>query len=413
MDLSAPKRPLDYGWVIVAVSFVTLLLVLGFRYAFGVFYAAILADTGWQRAETSAIFSVAMVVYAFTSILSGALFDWLGPRRLFPLGTAILVLGMALCGTITHLWEFYLYYGVLVGVGFTLLGFVPHMANLSRWFSQKRGAASAAVLSGIGVGSLVLSVLAERLLELLGWRRTFWVLGGLIALVVAPLTLLFQREAPAAPQGDGADHQSVAGPSLATALRTPAFWMLLGQVSMVGIVNMTMVVHQTRLVVDLGYSLGLAAGLFGLTGLMRSVGGLLWGPLSDRIGRRPCIAAVTGLGIGAMVLLLIARSAPTLPLLVAFVLCYGIGFAGQTPIYVSTVAEHFAGRHAGKIFGLLDQGFGLGSALGPYLAGWLFDRTGSYSPAIAAMMACMLVSGALLWHAGGARVAPAHGRAAP
>ena len=101
------------------------MLVMGIRFSFGVFYASMLAEMGWSRAATAGIFSVSMVAYAVVALAVGAVFDWLGPRRMFPLVALLLGAGLFLCSRITTLWQFYLYYGVIVGTGFTALGFIP------------------------------------------------------------------------------------------------------------------------------------------------------------------------------------------------------------------------------------------------------------------------------------------------
>ena len=397
-----------YGWVIVAVVFITLFLVLGFRFSFGVFYVAILDDTGWQRGETAAIFSTAMITYALTSLLSGALFDWFGPRVLFPAGALVLGVGLLLCGTIQRIWEFYLYYGVVVGVAFSMLGFIPHMAFVPRWFVKRRGLATAIALSGVGLGSLGMAVFSEKMIEWLGWRTTLWVIGVIAMVVLIPLTAIFHRKSPAAmglfPDGlpghpQGGNDGAPTGLNILAAFRHPAFWLLFLVVTMVGVGNMTLVVHQTRLLVDMGHSLTLAATLFGMTGLMRSVGGLIWGPLSDRIGRGPCIAMITLCGGIGISLLLYAQQTPNLWPVFGFVLFWGIGFYGMTPIYVTTVASHFQGKHLGKIIGFLDQGFGIGSAAGPFLAGLAFDRFGTYEPALWGLLGVVAISGLGLWAA--------------
>jgi MFS family permease len=158
-----------------------------------------------------------------------------------------------------------------------------------------------------------------------------------------------------------------------------------------------MAVHQTRLLVDMGYSLQLAAMLFGLTGLFRSVGGFIWGPLSDRYGSRIIVllgGAMGSLGVGA---LLMVHDATSLTTLVVFVVLFGIGFGGISPVYASIVSQLFPGRSLGKIFGLLDVGYGAGSAGGPFLAGWVYDRFASYDIALYALVVAAGGSGLFLF----------------
>jgi MFS family permease len=167
------KTGIFYGWVVVLVSFVTLTLVMGSRFTFGVFYPSILRDTGWGRADTAGIFSLSMLVYALAALGVGAAFDRLGPRRLFPLAALLLGAGYFLCSRIATLWQFYVYYGVIVGIGHTALGFIPHVSLIARWFVRRRGLASSLALSGMGVGSLILAPLGEYLIAQYGWRHSY------------------------------------------------------------------------------------------------------------------------------------------------------------------------------------------------------------------------------------------------
>ena len=194
-----------YGWVIVIVSFISLILVMGTRFSFGVFYISILEETGWSRAATAGIFSVSMLTYAAVSLGVGAAFDRLGPRRMFPLAALLLVIGFALSSRITTLWQFYLFYGVVVGAGFAALGFVSHVSLISRWFVRKRGLANSLALSGQGVGTLILAPLGAYLIAQFGWRQSYLMYALLIGLLI-PVMLIWHRDSPESlglqPDGD-------------------------------------------------------------------------------------------------------------------------------------------------------------------------------------------------------------------
>jgi MFS family permease len=158
------------------------------------------------------------------------------------------------------------------------------------------------------------------------------------------------------------------------------------------------VVHQTRLLVDIGYTLQLASLIFGMLGVMRAVGGLIWGPLSDRIGRAPCCFIICSISIVGLALLWLTSRVPPesfalrIALLSGYLLTFGIGYNGMSPVYASAVSDKFAGKNLGTILGLLDLGYGLGAALGPWWAGWIFDRYGSYSSVILGLALGVLVT---------------------
>src|SRR5688572_4251276 len=246
--------------------FVTLFVSLGFRFAFGVFYSAILDETGWLRAETAGIVSASMIVYAATAALSGYLFDRFGARVVFPAGAFCMGAGLMLSSASETLAGLTVAYGLLVGFSYAALGFIPHMAIVPRWFAGRRGLASAASLSGVGLGSLAVAALSAELIVHIGWRETMWWFGVASMVVLIPINILFHRHSAEhvglAPDGPSARPAATkasfqAGATIGNAIRTPAFWLLALAVTMTGLCNMIVVVHQTRLLVDIGYSLPL------------------------------------------------------------------------------------------------------------------------------------------------------------
>ncbi len=411
------RRGIYYGWVIVAVMFVTLFVSLGFRFAFGVYYSAILDETGWSRADTAGVVSAAMIVYACTAALSGYLFDRLGARVLFTIGALCMGSGLMLCSTVNSLAGLTAAYGILLGLSYAALGFIPHMAIVPRWFARRRGLAAALSLAGVGLGSLGIATLSAELIVRLGWRETMWWFGLAAMVVLIPINLLFHRHSaeqegleadgptPAAGAPPAAKAPASTGATVMEALRTRAFWLLALAVTMTGLCNMILVVHQTRMLVDIGYSLPLASLIFGLLGAMRAGGGLIWGPLSDRIGRSACVVIICGISLIGLLLLWLTTLVPAeaaalrIALLAGYLLTYGLGFNGISPVYASAVSDRFAGRNLGTILGLLDLGFGLGSALGPWWAGWMFDHYGSYGGVILGVAFCVVVTGFGLWAA--------------
>jgi MFS family permease len=258
------------------------------------------------------------------------------------------------------------------------------------------------------------ATLSAELIVRIGWRETMWWFGLAAMLVLIPLNLLFHRHS-AEHIGlipDGPSDQPIArsvpvkaSTSVGEALLTPVFWLLALAVTMTGLCNMILVVHQTRMLVDMGFSLPLASLLFGILGAMRAAGGLIWGPLSDRIGRAACVVIICSISLVGLALLWLTSLVPAeafalrIALLAGYLLTFGIGFNGISPVYASAVSDRFAGKNLGTILGLLDLGFGLGSALGPWWAGWMFDHYGSYGGVILGVVLGVVISGVGLWAA--------------
>jgi len=389
-----------YGWVIVAVSFITLFVALGTRISFGVFYVAILADYGWGRGETAGAFSLAMVVHASFALVTGALIDRFSPRRLFPLGAILLVIGLVAASRITAIWHLYFCFGVVVAMGINSIGFGPHMAIIPRWFVRKRGLASGLALSGIGIGALAIVPLMEFIIELMGWRSAFLILAGIVLCLVFPATSIFQRGSPSevGQHPDGVDpgasdigatqeKQEAKGTpvcntlqnwTFGAALRTRAFWWIGLVVFSHGFCANMLLVHQAVHVIDSGFSKMLAASLLGLVGLLTSAGGILFGFLSDRVGRELSYTLGSSAALLGILFLILVQDASSVWMLYAFVILYGLGQGGLGPIYSSSMADLFAGPSLGRIMATMSIEYGLGGALGASMAGYFYDWTGSY-----------------------------------
>jgi len=191
------KPQVCYGWIIVAIGFFTMMLIMGSFFSSGVLFAAIVGETGWSRATVSLPFSIALIVYAATAWLAGRLFDRYGPRRLFPLGALCLGLGLIATAQVHTPWQLCLSWGLLVAQGFNLAGIAPHLAHVALWFTRYRGVASGLMLSGASVGGLVLVPGAQYLVDHYGWRPAYTILGAVVMLCLIPLNAAGQLHRPA------------------------------------------------------------------------------------------------------------------------------------------------------------------------------------------------------------------------
>jgi MFS family permease len=400
------RRRFYYGWVVVAVSFLTLFMALGIRYSYGVFFVAIVREYGWSRGATAGAFSMAMISHALFAPVTGTLIDRYGPRRLFPLGAIFLTLGLVAASRISSLWHLYLFFGVIIASGINTLSYSPHMSIIPKWFVRKRGLASGFVLSGIGMGTMTLAPLCESVIESMGWRAAFLVLAALVLFLIFPITALFHRRSPQdvgqcpedfegpdpSHRGSFAEEAIPSGktPKLWTmneALRTRAFWHTAAVAFSNGFFINLLLVHQVAHVVDAGFSEMVSASALGLVGLIGSAGGIFGGFLSDRLGREKSYTLGSASALSGIFLLLLIRDTTAPWMLYGFVLLYGAGYGFVLPVAASTIGDLFPGNSLGRILAIQSVGFGLGGALGPYLGGVLHDLTGNYVvPLLLAML---------------------------
>ncbi len=413
------KSSLYYGWVIVAIGFTAMAVAYGVRNSFCVFYVAILKEFGWSRAGTAGIFSINIIVYGVSSPFAGSLVDRFGPRKVLSVGAILLALGTALCSQAGALYHFYLLFGIITSIGTSLIGFPANAAVLSNWFIRKRGAAFGIFTAGFGVSFLVVP-LVQYFIVAFGWRIAFVILGVLMPVILLPLVILFSRHRPEdmglLPDGTipgsqneisssqwkidmyAVDPQSVNTQwTLGKAIKTTHLWILfLISFFVFGISENLMVTHQAAFFVDVGYSGILAASMVAFYGIICAVGNL-GGFFSDIIGREKnftlgCSVAV----LGTLILFLIkSPSSPWMPYLYAGLFGFGMGITG--PTLTAAIADIFHGKHFGSINGFVLLGFGTGGILGPWLGGYIFDRTHSYNYAFLMTILALITASSLIW----------------
>lgn len=426
----ARHLPFYYGWVVIAVGFLTMAVGVNSRTAFSLLFPAMLSEFGWERGATAATFSIGFMIYTLGAPVLGVLMDRWGPRVILPVGALCMSIGMALTTQIHAIWQLYLTQGVLMIGGSLTLSYTGHALFLPHWFVRLRGLAIGIAFAGVGAGSIVLFPWLQHLVSSLGWRTACWTLGGLLLVTLVPLNALLQRRHPAdlglLPDGDTAPHDptrpmaqasNVVDPAwvavdwtLARALRTTRFWWVALAFFCALFAWYAVQVHQTRYLLDIGFSADVAAYALGFVGLTGVVGQIALGHLSDRIGRE-WVWSISCLGYAACYsLLLVMQSAPEPLLLYLMVAAQGgLGYA-LASVFGAIPAELFQGRQYGAIFGSLGLGSGAGAALGPWLTGLLYDRTGTYAPAFGLALGLSLVSLVAVWRAAPRKVRAVAGR---
>jgi len=163
---------------------------------FSVFLVALVEEFGWAAGETSGAQSLAMIVYIVAAPIAGGLVDRFGPRRVIVPGILLFAAGVALSGSIHRLLDFYLYFGLMAGVGVTFVSISTYTAIIPHWFNKRRGMASGIASSGIGLGVVVFVPFSQALISAWGWRVSFLILGILTAVILVPINGLLLRHRP-------------------------------------------------------------------------------------------------------------------------------------------------------------------------------------------------------------------------
>jgi MFS family permease len=379
-------------------TFVTLGLAYGVWYAYSVFLVALASEFHWSRSLVAGAFAAFALVHGLSSPPLGWLADRLGPRRVFIGGGSVLALALIIDGAITRPLHLYLAFGLLTSIGVTASALVPSVVLIRGWFPRRFGTALGIASAGIGVGIFAVVPFCQAMIDAVGWRWAFRLLGIIIAVWTIPAALTLVRDPPAArPDAEAAASASSATPTLTTALAFGSFWLLAVAQFCGNFVCQMLLVHQVAFLVDQGIPAMVAASAAGLVGLSSVFAKVGSGWAADVLGRRRTFTTgmiVVLLSVG--LLTVVARS-PHSPLVYVYGLLMGIGYAATVPIMPTVISDVFGGARFGSIFGSLHLANALGGAVGAWLAGTVFDATRSYRisfmvAAVAALVAIAAVS---------------------
>ena len=378
------KPKFFYGYVVVAATFLIMVVMWGTSYSFGIFFKPLIEDFGWTRTMTSGAFSLSLVFLCLFSVVAGKLTDTFGPRIVVTVSGFFVGLGYLLMSQVTTIWQLYLFYGVIIGIGMST-AFVPLVSTVARWFVKRRGMMTGIAASGLGVGTLVMPPVANWLITINGWRTSYIVVGT-IALVLITLAAQFLRRDPRQigqlPYGE--DELPVRGDigalglSLQEAMHTRQFWFLGVAVLCFTLGLGTLLVHIVPHAVGLGFSSASAAIILAVIGGAGTGGRVIMGSACDRVGNKLALIICFILLSVSLFLLLPAKE------LWMFYLCaaiFGFGYGGISAVVSPTIAELFRLSSHGAIFGVINIFGEGGSAIGSVVAGYIFDATGKYQTA--------------------------------
>jgi MFS family permease len=403
--LPQPRRALSLG-----VIALTLALAYGVWYSYSVVLVALLHEYGWSRSVLAGAFSVFTLVHGAVNPVVGALCDRLRPMRLMAAGGVALGLALWADSYISAPWHLYLGFGVFTAIAVAAAGWVPALVQVQRDFQDKLGLALGIVSSGVGVGMLLVVPLTQLLIDAYGWRTAFRVLAAICVLWIVPSSLFLHLRSPVrrpAPEPTAVTQKSLPDVTLAQATRGSPFWLMLAAFFFGNICSQTLHVHQVAYLVDQGVSALVAASVVGVVGFASIVGKTGGGWLSDRVEREVVYVAGIVVMLAAVAALAAIGQAPARWAIYGYAVLLGLGYSVTASLIPAMVSDRFSGPHFGAIVGAGLMGSAAGSALGPWIAGYLFDRTGSYAIAFAIAAASAVAAGAAGWRARMPRVRPA------
>jgi MFS family permease len=393
-----------YGWWIALAAFLNLFFAVGILYyGFPVFYPALVSELGFTRAQTTQGFFLGFIfVGLLFGLVAGALIDRTGPRQVIRWGIGFLGLSLVLIGRMSCLWQYYLLCVVEV-VGYTLAGPIPNQVLISRWFQAKRGRVMGYAYLGLGMGGVISAPLINTLINRVGWRGAFEILGVAILVILFPVAQWVTRSTPdelalnpdglspvAAPAQTGAE-QDV---GVRRAVRTLNFWLILtGCTLVIGAIG-TVIQHLILFLRDQGYSGGYASRVMSALLMASLIGRVIAGYCADCFCKKNVMALSYLLMALCIPLLFLARR-PTA--VWGFAVLFGLAMGADYMLIPLVTAECFGISGLGKLLALIIMGYSVGQWMGPVLAGRIFDATRSYDAAWAMMTVAGVLGAATIY----------------
>jgi sugar phosphate permease len=385
-------RQFFYGWVVVAVTVVTLIVSAGVRSAPGVFIVPLQDDMGWSRTAISFAVSLGLLLFGLAGPFSGWLMDRFGPRRVMLAGLVLVALSTGVSAMMTQLWQLNLFWGILSGIGTGVVGSVLGATVANRWFIARRGLVLGIFGAATSAGQLVFIPLLMWMVVNVGWRGSSWMLAIAGLALLLPVLLLMRDDpaqmglhpygaagtAPAQPSAIAAK----TGEVMLRALRTPEFWLLSGTFFICGVTSNGLIgTHLIAYALDCGIPEVTAASVLALMGTMNFIGTIGSGWLTDRYDPRKLLACYYGFRGLSLFLLPFVQDPFGLSI---FAIVFGLDYIATVPPTVALVADTFGRKNVGVIFGWVFCAHQFGAALAAWLGGVARDFTGDYGLAFLA-----------------------------
>jgi MFS family permease len=372
-----------YGYNIVAVGFIIQAVGVGAMFTYGVFFKEFQAEFGWSRAAISGASSLAFLMMGLVGVIAGKMNDRIGPRIIIVASGISMGAGYLLMSRLQALWQLYLLYGVLVGIGFSTHDVIT-LSTVARWFVRRRGMMSGIVKVGTGSGQFLVPFAATLLIAAYGWRNSYLIIGVVALVVFVTVAQVLSRDPQSIgllPDGDckrsGDDgsecwQESV---TLGAAARNGQFWVICVAEFAIFFCLMTIIVHIVPHAMDLELAAPTAVGVLSTIGGVSMLGRIAIGTANDKIGGKRSLVICFILLLCGLAWLHVATEAWMLFL---FAVIYGFAHGGFFTVISPTIAEFFGTASHGVLFGTVLASGTLGGAAGPVLAGRTFDVTGSY-----------------------------------
>ncbi|MBN9585691.1 MAG: MFS transporter [Afipia sp.] len=403
-------RDIHYGWVMVAVTFLTSLISSASVGAPGVFILPLEKEFGWSTTQISSALSIRLLLFGLMAPFAAAMMARFGLRNVVVSALSIIMAGLVASLTMTQAWHLIALWGFVVGFGTGMTAMVLGATVATRWFVARRGLVVGILSASVATGQLIFLPILAYLTDAFGWRMAMGLMCVMLAFA-AMAVLLLMRDRPSdlglrpfgddgtAPAPTAPPAASIVATALATlrdAARTRVFWILFGTFFICGAsTNGLVQTHLIPMCADFGIPATTSATLLAAMGIFDFIGTILSGWLSDRYDNRWLLFWYYGLR--GLSLLFLPFTDFTFYGLSIFAMFYGLDWIATVPPTVKLTAKHFGPERAAMVFGWIFVGHQIGSATAAFGAGLTRTLLESYLPAFfAAGVLCIIAAAAIL-----------------
>ena len=378
-----------YGWTITGVVFINLAMAYGAQYSFGVLFPFLLEEFNWTRQSLAGAFSLYAFLYSFLGVFLGRWADRHGPRVVLMGGSLCLGMGIGLISQVKAPWQLYLFYGFLASWGMSA-AYMTSNPTIVKWFIERRGMALGIAQSGQGIGITFIPPITGALISAFGWRPACIVLGAAVFVVLFTTSFFligYPEKVGLLPDGRGTQPLKRAGTrkedtftdevswSAAQAIHTKSFWVLTVLFFFTWLFIFLPLVHLVIFALDLGLSRKSAFLALGFLGGSSTIGRLIMGTVSDRIGRKRTLGMNLFLQALSWFWIMGTQSAWMLFL---FAIIFGFSYGGVAAVFPAIVGDYFGRLKVASVIGAIFTIGGVSAAFGPLVGGYIYELTQSY-----------------------------------
>ncbi|MDZ4729700.1 MAG: MFS transporter [Xanthomonadales bacterium] len=389
----------QYRYCLAATCFGIQAVGVGTHISFGVFFSPLMNEFGWSRATISGAASVAILCMGIMGIFVGRMNDRIGPKVMMTVTGLIFGAGLFLMSRLEEVWQLYVFYGVIIGTGLSSVDVIA-LSTIVRWFGRRRGLMTGIVKIGTDVGTFTIPIMVSLLITAFGWRQAYAIVAVAVSLTLIFIAQVLRRD----PSQLKSSHASGLkrktenssstneGLSAHEAVRTGRFWIICAINLATAFSVFTIMVHIVPYAQDLKVSAAKAASVLATIAGVSMAGRIIVGSAIDRVGSKRAMTISLILLITAILWL---QMVDRFWMLYVFATIYGLAHGSFFTVISPIVAEFFGVKAHGALFGIIAFFGTIGGAAGPLIAGYVYDNSGGYKPALW-ICSCISVLGLIL-----------------